>query len=439
MGCGPSSANVKSDTPTAVKYPTATKDFVAEDDNSSFKSQYDVIKQLGSGGYSIVKLVQNRKTGVKAAVKCINRKVLNTQENERLREEVAIMMSCTHPNIVKLFDFYEEEHCFYLTMEVLEGGELFDRISQKTIYTEKEARDVIYLLLMTINYCHKKGIVHRDLKPENILLKSKDNDTDIKIIDFGFAANLSTKDVLQTRCGSQGYQAPEILKSQPYGCEVDLWSIGVIMYILIGGYPPFHHENAIKSMNMCKKGEFKFHSQWWSDVSHDAKDLISRLLTVNPKERFTTEQALKHDWILSSPDHLSSRSLDSNLEQLKGYVANRRFKAAAHAVRAMVRLSGSYDTSEIFSGQPSNESVQTETEQQEEKNENENEKENKRENEFVTYEKGILLEVETVRENDQREKGVELVHELNKGSVVKNEKNSDVSNMTNEMNMVMGQ
>ena len=152
------------------------------------------------------------------------------------------MRSVDHPNIVKLYDFFDEKRYYYMAIELMEGGELFERIVKKTFYNEKEARDLIRILLDALAYLHHRHIVHRDLKPENLLLKSPYNDFDIKLADFGFAKKVNGKS-LDTQCGTPGYVAPEILKGAKYGTEVDMWSCGVIVYILLGGYPPFHDDN----------------------------------------------------------------------------------------------------------------------------------------------------------------------------------------------------
>jgi calcium/calmodulin-dependent protein kinase I len=164
----------------------------------------------------------------------------------------------------------------------LEGGELFDRIVKKAFYNEKEARDLVFILLKAIKYLHDKGIVHRDLKPENLLLKSKDNDAEVTLADFGFAT-YSKGDDITNQCGTPGYIAPEILKCVPYGKTVDMWSFGVILYILLGGYPPFHDENQRALFKKIIKGDYEFHHDYWSGVSDEAKQLIQGLLTVDPK------------------------------------------------------------------------------------------------------------------------------------------------------------
>lgn len=296
-------------------------DSITGESTTSFRAKYKMIdSDLGSGAYSVVKLATNRETKEKVAVKCISRKELSGEDEVCIRKEVEILKSCDHPNIVKFYDFYEEKRSFYITMEMCEGGELFNRIVQRRSYDENDARDVIYLVLSAMRYCHDRGIVHRDLKPENLLLKSFENDTDIKLVDFGFATVATNEVALKTRCGSQGYTAPEILKNQKYGPAVDLWSIGVITFVLLGGYPPFRHENEYRLNKIIKQGRFTFEPRYWSTVSEDAKDLIRKLLTVDPSMRPSAAEALSHPWFKRTTEFL--RSYSNNFDALKEFVSS---------------------------------------------------------------------------------------------------------------------
>jgi calcium/calmodulin-dependent protein kinase I len=244
-----------------------------------------------------VKKGTHKKTGNIVAVKCIDRNGLPEEDEASLRQEVEIMRSLDHPNIVKLLDFYEEDKYFYVVLEYLPGGELFDRIVKKTYYNEKEARDTVRLICEAIKYCHDKGIAHRDLKPENLLLTSEMDDASIKVADFGFAIKDASRTSLTTQCGTPGYVAPEILRNEPYGKAVDMWSIGVITYILLGGYPPFHDDNQKALFRKIKKGDFEFHEEYWGAVSQEAKDLISGLLNIDPAHRLTCDDVLHHAWV----------------------------------------------------------------------------------------------------------------------------------------------
>mmetsp|Transcript_22289 Transcript_22289/g.38253 ORF Transcript_22289/g.38253 Transcript_22289/m.38253 type:complete len:233 (-) Transcript_22289:361-1059(-) len=212
------------------------------------------------------------------------------------------------------------------------GGELFDRIVAKSYYNEKEARDVCKILFEAIGHCHKNSVAHRDLKPENLLLRSEDNDSEIKIADFGFAKKVLTPNSLTTQCGTPGYVAPEILEGVAYDTKSDMWSLGVIVYILLGGYPPFIEQNQRELFRKIRKGNYEFHEEYWGSVSADAKDLISCLLTVQPAKRLSAEEALKHKWMMQDASVLAGQDLGTNLSELRKYNAKRKFKAAVNAV-----------------------------------------------------------------------------------------------------------
>lgn len=300
-----------------------------------FNANYKLGEVLGQGAYSTVKLAIHKYKHTKVAVKIVNRQDLSTADEDLLKQEVSIMQRLQHNHIIQLFDFFEEEKFYYLVLEYMDGGELFDRIVKKTSYNEKEARDVVRILVDALNYCHSKGIVHRDLKPENLLLTSKSDDANLKIADFGFAIQ-ENGNFLSTQCGTPGYIAPEILERKPYGREVDMWSIGVITYILLGGYPPFHDDNMRKLFKKIKKGEFTFHVEYWKNISTEAKDLISGLLTVDTKKRLTAQDVLKHPWLLADDAKLSAIPLTDNLNELKRYNAARRWKKGYNAVKFML-------------------------------------------------------------------------------------------------------
>ena len=238
-----------------------------------------------------------------------------------------------HPNIVRLIDFYDEPSQYLIAMEYLEGGELFDRIVKKAYYNEKEARDLAQIFLSAVKYMHDRNVVHRDLKPENLLLKSQSDDADVKIADFGFAT-IAEADTLTEQCGTPGYVAPEILGHKKYGKAVDMWSVGVITYILLGGYPPFHDDNQRQLFKKIQAAKYEFHPDFWGGVSDEAKDLISKLLVLDVSARLTVDQALSHAWIRKSDQELAERNLEVNLTELKKYQANKRFKKAANTIIA---------------------------------------------------------------------------------------------------------
>lgn len=272
-----------------------------------------------------------------------------TKEDEvALKDEIQVLRELEHPHIIRLYDVFEEKDFWYLVTEKMMGGELFDRIVAKSFYNEKEARDVCQILFEAIGHCHNNSVAHRDLKPENLLLRSEDNDSEIKIADFGFAKKVLTPNSLTTQCGTPGYVAPEILEGVAYDEKSDMWSLGVIVYILLGGYPPFIEQNQRELFRKIRKGNFQFHEEYWGGVSADAKDLISSLLTVQPSKRLSAEEALRHKWMQTDASELAGKNLDTNLAELRKYNAKRKFKAAVNAV------SEAWQFSVLFSSLPSN-------------------------------------------------------------------------------------
>eukprot|EP01006_Ploeotia_vitrea_P016000 TRINITY_DN46439_c0_g1_i1.p1 TRINITY_DN46439_c0_g1~~TRINITY_DN46439_c0_g1_i1.p1 ORF type:complete len:371 (+),score=-14.88 TRINITY_DN46439_c0_g1_i1:60-1172(+) len=332
MGCGPSNNNNNggsAETPS---------DAPNKNVPHTFNARYTLGDVLGEGAFSVVKLATSKVTkNQKVAVKIVSKQGLSEVDELSLKQEVAILKDLKHPNIVHQVDFFETDSQFLICLEYLEGGELFDRIVSKTFYSEREARDVVYTLLSAIQYCHNRDIVHRDLKPENLLLASLEDDAAIKLADFGFAAK-AVGNSLRTQCGTPGYVAPEILCDKPHGKPVDMWSIGVITYILLGGYPPFHDENQKNLFRLIKAARYEFHPEYWGNVSEEAKDLIRHLLTLDVSKRYTVKQALEHPWVTRHSDELGSRNLGSNLKTLRRYNARRKLRAGIKAVMAANRM-----------------------------------------------------------------------------------------------------
>ena len=201
-------------------------------------SRYSDRAQLGEGAFSKVKEGTHRQTSKPYAIKIVTKSKLTREDEVALRDEIDVLKELKHPNIIRLYDVFDESQFYYLVTECLFGGELFDRIVSKSYYSEKEARDVCRILFQSMAYCHGRSIAHRDLKPENLLLQSETNDSEVKIADFGFAKKCLTPNCLSTQCGTPGYVAPEILEGVKYDMKSDMWSLGVITYILLGGYPP---------------------------------------------------------------------------------------------------------------------------------------------------------------------------------------------------------
>lgn len=256
---------------------------------------YEIKEVLGTGAFATVKRAVKKSDKSEYAIKIIDKAKLNKEELAVIHDEVDIMQKVNHPNCVKMYELYDTKKKLYMVLEILRGGELFDRIVKRRFFSESQAAGVIQSVVQAISYLHKIGVVHRDLKPENLLYATKEDDSIIKLTDFGLAK--FTKVKMATACGTPGYVAPEILSGKPYGPEVDLWSIGVILYILLCGFPPFFDENTPNLYRAIKAGRFDFPSPYWDDISDPAKNLITRLLTVDPRQRATSEQVLAHPWM----------------------------------------------------------------------------------------------------------------------------------------------
>jgi calcium/calmodulin-dependent protein kinase I len=263
---------------------------------------------------------------------------LSEEDEAALLDEVDILKEMNHVHIIRLYDFFTEPSTYYLVMEQMSGGELFDRIVAKAYYNEKEARDTCKILLEAVGYMHQNHVAHRDLKPENLLLLSKDDDSAVKIADFGFAKKVHEENSLTTQCGTPGYVAPEILEGTPYDQRADMWSVGVILYILLGGYPPFIESTQRDLFRKIRRGEYEFHEEYWGTVSAEAKELISSLLTVKASNRLDAEQALQNSWIRGDDASLAKKGLDKNLKEFKKFNAKRKFKAAVSTIMAVNKL-----------------------------------------------------------------------------------------------------
>jgi len=234
-------------------------------------------EELGRGEFSIVYAAVHKRTKAKVAIKVIEKAEL--EDTSRLETEVKILKKMRHPNIIRLKGFYDEESKLYLVMERVTGGELFSRIVELGAYSEAAAADVIRKLLDAVHYLHERNIAHRDLKPTNLLLKSKDDHSDIKIADFGLSKILGENTIMQTACGTPIYVAPEVLKGEAYEKEVDLWSVGVIMYILLCGFPPFFNDgtNMAELFDQIMSADFDFPDPYFTEVSDDGRSLVNRI------------------------------------------------------------------------------------------------------------------------------------------------------------------
>ncbi|XP_053648987.2 calcium/calmodulin-dependent protein kinase type 1 isoform X1 [Cherax quadricarinatus] len=326
----------------------STKKEKEEGKMPSVEDKYLLKDLLGTGAFSQVRLAEVRDDPSRVvAIKIIDKKALKGKEDS-LENEIKVLRRLKHPNIVQLLDTYEDGEHVYLIIELVTGGELFDRIVEKGSYTEKDAADLIRQVLEAVDYMHDQGVVHRDLKPENLLYFSQDEDSKIMISDFGLS-KMEDSGIMATACGTPGYVAPEVLAQKPYGKAVDVWSIGVIAYILLCGYPPFYDENDANLFAQILKGEFEFDSPYWDEISDSAKDFIRQLMCVDVEKRYTCKQSLGHPWI--SGNAASDRNIHSSVsEQLKKNFAKSRWRQLMHAivlVHKMQRLALSSTNMEV--------------------------------------------------------------------------------------------
>uniref|UniRef100_A0A3Q2XGR4 Calcium/calmodulin-dependent protein kinase IGa n=1 Tax=Hippocampus comes TaxID=109280 RepID=A0A3Q2XGR4_HIPCM len=300
---------------------------------NNIKDVFDFKGKMGSGSFSEVFMVREKKTGKLFALKCLKKKHLT---HSNLENEINVLKRIKHDNVIGLEDFYESRTHYYLVMQLVSGGELFDRILDRGVFTEKDASLVIKQVLEAVDYLHENSIVHRDLKPENLLYYSADENAKIMVSDFGLSKTLE-HGVMSTACGTPGYVAPEVLAQKPYSKAVDCWSIGVITYILLCGYPPFFEENETRLFSKIMRAEYAFHSPFWDEISESAKDFIRNMMEKNPMKRFTTEQALRHPWISGN----TAKDLDiyhSVCEQMERNFAKAKWKQAFHASTAIYHM-----------------------------------------------------------------------------------------------------
>jgi serine/threonine protein kinase len=301
----------------------------------TFEDDYKLENKLSSGSFGIVYVTEHVVSGEKYAVKVIDKKRLSAKDTASVNREVTILMDCVNvENIVRLIDFYVSPTSFYVVQVLAQGGDVFERLASRTSYNEKDARSLAIHLIKAIEVLHSRKIVHRDLKPENLLLRNMLDDAGILLADFGFACYV-TEEKLKTRCGTPAFVAPEVLVPNClYGESCDMWSVGCLLYMLLGGYPPFQHQNHRGLFRKIRGADFTFHEAYWKNVSVSAKQLISSLLTVDPKYRCTAKMALeKSNWLKLKDVSLSEHDLSASIGEMKKFQARKQLKAAMVAVR----------------------------------------------------------------------------------------------------------
>ncbi len=319
-----------------------------------FGDMYSLKQRLRSGSFGVVYSASLLNSQEEFAVKVIDRSKLKKGDDEAVFREVSVMKELVDvPQVVHLIDFFVEKSKFYVVLVYYKGGDVFDRLSKRTHYTEKHARDLAGILLHAVFAMHSRRIVHRDIKPENMLLLQADDDANIVLADFGFARIMPTPVAgsgssdphlypghneedypLQTRCGTPAFVAPEIIIGTKYNHQADMWSVGVVLYMLLSGYPPFQSNNHRELFRKIRASDYVFHDQYWKNMSVEVKQLIAGLLVVNPQDRLTAEQALHSEWMTHcSDDHLSSRELGGALSEIRKFHAMRTLKSAVWGLR----------------------------------------------------------------------------------------------------------
>ncbi|XP_077093338.1 calcium/calmodulin-dependent protein kinase type II delta chain isoform X5 [Siphateles boraxobius] len=297
--------------------------------STRFTDEYQLYEELGKGAFSVVRRCVKKSTGQEYAAKIINTKKLSARDHQKLEREARICRLLKHPNIVRLHDSISEEGFHYLVFDLVTGGELFEDIVAREYYSEADASHCINQILESVSHIHQHDIVHRDLKPENLLLASKMKGAAVKLADFGLAIEVQgDQQAWFGFAGTPGYLSPEVLRKDPYGKPVDIWACGVILYILLVGYPPFWDEDQHKLYQQIKAGAYDFPSPEWDTVTPEAKNLINQMLTINPAKRITADQAIKHPWICQRSTVASMMHRQETVECLRKFNARRKLKGA---------------------------------------------------------------------------------------------------------------
>uniref|UniRef100_A0A674DR99 Calcium/calmodulin-dependent protein kinase type IV n=1 Tax=Salmo trutta TaxID=8032 RepID=A0A674DR99_SALTR len=291
--------------------------------SSDLFSESERVCMARSGATSVVFRTEEKQTQKPYAAKVLKK----TIDKKIVRTEIGVLLRLSHPNIIRLKEIFETETDIALILELVTGGELFDRIVERGYYSERDAAHVIKQILEAVAYLHDNGVVHRDLKPENLLYADLSLDAPLKIADFGLSKIIDEQVTMKTVCGTPGYCAPEILRGNAYGPEVDMWSVGVILYILLCGFEPFFDPRGDQYMySRILNCDYEFVSPWWDEVSLNAKDLVSKLIVQDPHKRLMVKEALEHPWVLGKAARFSH--MDTTQRKLQEFNARRKLKVS---------------------------------------------------------------------------------------------------------------
>jgi len=295
--------------------------------NGKVEDVYVIGKELGRGTFSVVKQGAHKKTGEKFAVKFIDKKFVDQDDLVLLSREIDIMKKVSHENVLSLKEIYETDTQLALVMELVTGGELFFKIVERGSYSERDASNIVRQIVSGLKYLHSLGIAHRDIKPENLLCSGEGNTMTIKIADFGLSKVFANGQQLETSCGTPDYAAPEVLTGeQAYDKSVDLWSVGVVTYVLLCGYPPFYANSQTLLFEKIIHAEYDFPEPEWTYISDTAKNFIKSLLVLDPKKRLTTEECLEHPFLTGSA---GNQTLSGFQGSMREYTTRRKKEAQA--------------------------------------------------------------------------------------------------------------
>ena len=296
--------------------------FVLDNSGQNIEETYSFdVGSLGAGTYGSVRRGTHKGTSAVRAIKIIPKKTLKLLA--KFHQEIQIMKEIEHPNIVRLYETFEDTDNIYLVMELCSGGELFDRILSVGFFSETETAHFVKQMLSAIYYLHTHGICHRDIKPENFLIEG----STLKLIDFGLSARFDSNTLMTTKSGTPYYVAPEILAG-PYNEKCDIWSIGVLTYVLLCGYPPFNGQTDKDILVKVKRGKYEYPESEWGQISESGKKFVSGLLAFVPAERWSAQTALEHPWLYTE----QARAMDPEL-QSKILVSLRAFQSVSRLKR----------------------------------------------------------------------------------------------------------
>lgn len=302
--------------------------------NEEFIQQYKIIDDLGEGAFAKVYLARKKDTDELIAVKVIDK---SKCEDDLFKNELSIQRKFDSPYIINIYSYFETSESFTILMEYANGGELFQAIVDNHSYSENDAATIIQQILIGLKILHDNNVIHRDLKPANLLLSidyEKDTTT-VKISDFGLAGIISNDKLESEFYGSRPYSAPEIIEGTPYDSSVDIWSLGVIVFILLGGYYPFESDSDFELENKILNAEYDFNGPEWNEISQEARDFITQMLQVDPKNRITIEDALKHPWLSGNAPKVQLGDLR---EHLKAFNLKQKLKRVANATKTAIKF-----------------------------------------------------------------------------------------------------